>query len=470
MKSLRLNDILAQIGDYRIVQGSGKRNLLIEHVIDYSKKDIEDHTLLFHMDSERIRGKYWKYNEDVVIITDKPQLCTDLGDEVILIETDHLEDAYWKFIEFYRGLFDIPIIGVTGTCGKTTTKEMIKQMLKQDFVVKATWMSMNSMSVNLRYLTGIDDNTEVAVFEMPVAYPGYLRVACRCFKPQIRILLNIDVYHLTDCETPEIYMKAKGEIVEGLDPLNGILILNADDENIKRVIDPTPYKNVVYIGKSEQSHYRIDNVEYGFGGMDFTFWHEGKLYNGFVPGYGEHNIYNALAAIAAVSYVGIEIDSALHRLATFEQVKSHLEFMEGSNGCTIIDDSWNNSPLSMTSALQVLKSVTKDKKSIALLGYMPQLGKGTYANEQYSEMGKAAVDSDVDLLIIVGEKARVIGEAALKYGMAPEKVHFCETGDEVFNVLQPHLSKETTILLKVTHRVMKQTSFKELRNKLIPSR
>src|SRR5207253_8245823 len=113
--------------------------------------------------------------------------------------------------------------------------EIIRQILREDYKVKATWMSMNSMSVNLRYLTGIDDETEVAIFEMPVAYPGYLRVACRCFQPQIRVLLNIGIHHLADCETPEEYMKAKGEIVEGLDPINGTLILNADDENIKKV-------------------------------------------------------------------------------------------------------------------------------------------------------------------------------------------------------------------------------------------
>ena len=87
---------------------------------------------------------------------------------------------------------------------------------------------------------------------MPVAYPGYLKVACRYFQPQIRILLNIGVHHLADCETPEEYMKAKAEIVEGLDPNSGILILNADDENIKRVLDVSHLQDVVYIGKGDR--------------------------------------------------------------------------------------------------------------------------------------------------------------------------------------------------------------------------
>ena len=180
-----------------------------------------------------------------------------------------MEEAYWKFIHYYRNLFQIPVIGVTGTCGKTTTKEMITQILEQDYNVDSTWMSMNSMSVNLRYLMRFDEDTEMAVYEMPVAYPGYLKVACQYFQPQIRILLNIGVHHLADCETPEVYMKAKAEITEGLDHEKGILILNGDDENIKKVVDVTPFKNVIYFGKGEKAQFRAEKIQYGNKGMKF---------------------------------------------------------------------------------------------------------------------------------------------------------------------------------------------------------
>lgn len=469
MKSLSLNEILARIGPHIVHSSVAARNPIVKRAMDWTAKEIEDHTLVFHMDHERIRGRYWKDNQAVVIITDKPELCSDLSEEIILIETEDLDAAFWNFIEYYRGMFDIPVIGVTGTCGKTTTKEMMKQILSEDFKVKATWKSMNSMSVNLRYVTGIEEDTEVAVFEMPVAYPGYLSVACRAFKPWVRILLNIGIHHLADCETPEIYMKAKGEIVDGMDPENDILILNADDENIKKVVDTSPYKHVVYFGKGKQAQYHMENAHFGDGGMNFTFTHASKRYHAFVPGYGEHNVYNALAAIAAVSYVGIPIPTAIERLASFKQVKSHLEFKRGVGGSTVIDDTWNSAPLSMASALEVLKNVSVGKQSIALLGYMPQLGKGTYAFQQYSEMGKAAVEANVNHLVIVGEKAKVIGEAALKHGYPPEQLHFCETGEEIYEVIQSCLGSNTNILLKITHRVMKKPSFQELRKKLIPN-
>ncbi|WP_246197123.1 hypothetical protein [Cytobacillus depressus] len=116
MKSLALNDILKEIGSGHVVQGSG--NPMIEHVMDCSEKVIDDHTLVFHMDHERIRGKHWNENKAIVIITDRPELCTNLGKHIMLIKIDDLEGAYWRFIHYYRNLFNIPVIGVTELVGK----------------------------------------------------------------------------------------------------------------------------------------------------------------------------------------------------------------------------------------------------------------------------------------------------------------------------------------------------------------
>lgn len=454
-----------QIGGH-VLHESG--NPVIKNVKNRSRKQIKDHTLVFHLDRDRIRGKYWEHNRSIAIVSDDPDQCTDIGEHIVLIKVENVKEAYWKFIDYYRNLFQIPIIGVTGTCGKTTTKEMISQILCEDYNVEATWMSMNSKSVNLRYLTSIDDETDVAVFEMPVCYPGYLRTACKYFQPYIRILLNIGVHHLADCETPEDYMKAKAEIVEGLDPVRGTLILNADDENIKKMVDVSHLQRVIYFGKSDGVDFQAKNIRYAKDGMKFTLAYQGRDYEVYVPGYGEHNVYNALAAIAAVSFVNVDIPTAIKRLAVFEQVEEHLESKAGVGGCTVFDDTWNSSPLSMATALQVLKDVSQGKTSIALLGYMPQLGDGQYANQEYAKMGEKAKETNVDLLIVVGDEAKEIGRRALELGMDKNKVHFCETGTEIYKILQPCLNEKAVILLKITHRVMVQPSFTELKNKLIP--
>ncbi|MDP4087324.1 MAG: Mur ligase family protein, partial [Bacillota bacterium] len=160
MKNLLLNEIIQQINGHVI---NGLDNFLIKRVMNEAKKNIKNNTLLFHRDRDPIKGKYWSDNDFIAVVTDSSEQCTNLGDQITLIEVDDVEVAYFWFIDYYRNLFQIPVIGVTGTCGKTSTKEMIKQILEKDYNVEATWESMNSMSVNLRYLLGIDDETEAAV-------------------------------------------------------------------------------------------------------------------------------------------------------------------------------------------------------------------------------------------------------------------------------------------------------------------
>jgi UDP-N-acetylmuramoyl-tripeptide--D-alanyl-D-alanine ligase len=457
--------VLKLFGHETELQGKADRNV-IGNVTTTAKKYIKDNTLLFHLDRQPIDGKYYDDNEAIVIVTDTPEQCRRLGKHIVLIRVSNVEDAYWQFVNYYRKLFHIPVIGITGTSGKTTTKEMIKHILRKDYEVRATYRNVNSMSENLRYLLSLDETTQVAVFEMPVAGPRYLSDACRHFQPNIRILLNIGVYHLTDCDTPEEYLKAKAEILEGIHPDKETLILNADDENIKK-IDVTHLHKVVYFGFDRRSQFRATNVRYGEGGMHFSLRRNGQSYQVYVPGYGTHSVYNALAALAAVTAAGVDMKKAIRRLASYRPMEQHLEFKAGSNGCTVIDDTWNITPLSMAAALEVLNGVASDKTKIAVLGHMPRLGSGDAAQKEYAKMGEKAVETKVDLLIVVGEEARAIGSRALELGMNRKNVRFCTTGTQVYNVLKPYLNSTSIILLKITHRVMVNSSFVQLRRKLI---
>jgi UDP-N-acetylmuramoyl-tripeptide--D-alanyl-D-alanine ligase len=466
MKWLYLNEIVAQIGG-SLVQGTG--NPLIKNVVTKRYK-VDNHTLLIDLYTKRkIRSKLFQKYKPIVVVTEKPQDFNHLGDDVIVIKVEDVDEAYWKFIDYYRSLFDIPIIGVTGTCGKTTTKEMIKHILEKRYKVQATYKSFNGGHRNHRYLLGIDETTGAAVIEMGVDSPGDITFYIKYFRPQIRILLNIDVYHLVGCKTPERYLEAKAEILHDLDPVNGTLILNADDENIKK-IDVSKFRNIIlYFGFSDECDFQATDVAYDRGGMRFTLRHQNQTYPVFVPGYGKHNVYNALAAIAAVWSAGVDIKEACERLASFSQVIEHLEFHSGLGGCTVIDDTWNVTPLSMANALQVMKEVAGSKTKIALLGYMPQLGDGEYARQEYAKMGEKVIETQVDFLIVVGDEAKEIGRKALELGMDPSKVYFSNSGTEIYEILHPLLNEEAIVLLKIPHRVMVQDSFKELKAKIIVS-
>ncbi|RBW69445.1 Mur ligase family protein [Bacillus taeanensis] len=464
MKPLYLNELLRAVKG-KVVKGEG--NPLIKNVITKPYK-IASHTMLFDLYKKvKIDWELFEKTQCAVVVTDKPEDFKRLGENVVLIKVDDLDQAYWDFIDYYRGLFNIPIIGVTGTCGKTTTKEMITHILEKRYAVQSTYKSFNGGHRNHRYLLGINEKTGAAVIEMGVDAPGDITFYINYFKPQIRILLNIDVYHLLGCKTPERYVNAKAEILHDVDPVNGKLIINADDKNIKK-IDTSQFQHLItYIGFSDQCHFRADKVSYGKGGMTFTLHYQNKQYQVFVPGYGEHNVYNALAAIAACYYAGIDLKEACERITSFSQVIEHLEFRTGLNGSTVIDDTWNVTPLSMSTALEVMKEVAQTKTKIALLGYMPQLGNGEYAKQEYEKIGEKVIATNVDLLFVVGDEAKAIGEKALQLGMNRSKVFFCRTGLETYQHVKPFLTQDAIMLLKIPHRVMIEDSFKEFKQKII---
>ena len=465
MKRLYWEDIKARIDGATVVQGDG--NPLIDHVVTKRHK-IDRHTLLFDLyrKSEIDRARF-RQAESAVVVTNRPDEFRFAGDSLIVAEVADVDKAYWQFIDYYRNLFPIPIIGVTGTCGKTTTKEMIKHLLESRYRVQATYKSFNGGHRNHRYLLGIDDRTGAAVIEMGVDRPGDLKFYIKYFRPGIRILLNIDVYHLVGCKTPERYFKAKTEILHDLDPVRDTLIVNADDENIRK-IDMSRFQNIlVSFGLTDGCHFRATDVAYGQGGMRFTLRHRNERHPVFVPGYGTHNVYNALAAIAAAWSTGIDIAEACGRMASFRPVAEHLEFRSGIGGCTVIDDTWNVAPLSMAAALDVLRNVAASKTKIAVLGYMPQLGDGEDARREYAKIGEKAVEVGVDVLIVVGDEAKEIGRKALELGMDPNDVFFCRTGTEVYAILQTFANRDAVVLLKLAHRVMMEDSFREMKANLI---
>jgi len=324
---------------------------------------------------------------------------------------------------------------------------MIKHILSRRYNICSTRNGNNALAFDFSYLLGINNTTEAAVFEMGVDCPGNLTYSCRHFKPQIRVLLNIGVYHILGCKTLEGYIKAKAELLDNLDPINGVLILNSDDENIKK-IDVSKFKQIIYFGVGKNAEYKASDIKADEDAIKFMLHHKGNSYKVYLPGLGKHNAYNAMAAIAAVSKIGIGIDEAIEALKTYKPMVMHLQLRKGPKNCTILDDNWNNTPPAMLAALDVLEDIGKTKVKIAVFGQMYNLGTGSLADEQYREMGKKVVEVGVDILVIIGDIPKEIGRRALELGMAKDKVFFIEDGIEALDILNPYLNDEVVLLLK----------------------
>jgi UDP-N-acetylmuramoyl-tripeptide--D-alanyl-D-alanine ligase len=450
LKALNLQSIVEKING-KVIKGDTE--IIIKDVVKHFK-NIKDNILFLDIRKRKSFNAdlLIQYNA-VAIVTDEPEKFSCIEGNFTLIQVEDIKDAYWKFVEYYRSLFLIPIVAVTGTCGKTTTCHMIRHILSKKYKVNSTISAvkiretLNSYRNNLNYLSKIDEKTQAAVYETAVAAPGQLSNTCRHFKPQIRILLNIGVYHLKGCKTPEGYINAKAEIIEGMDPIKDLLILNADDENIKK-IDISKVERIIYFGIDNKADFQAKDIVCSSKGTNFTISYRDKSYKGYINMLGKHNVYNAMAAVIAVKAIGIDIEEALEHLKTFKSVYKHLELKTFKGGLQILDDSWNNTPTSMESALSVLKDIANGRRKIAVFGLMPALGTGKYAQEQFAKMGRKVVEAGVDMLIIIGDIPKEIGRTAIRLGMDKNNVFYAKDQMDVDSYLRPYLDKNTIILFK----------------------
>ncbi|SDN62574.1 UDP-N-acetylmuramoyl-tripeptide--D-alanyl-D-alanine ligase [Psychrobacillus sp. OK028] len=438
-----MDDTKIYFGAYRIKQIKHKNTILFTNKRIVNWKSLEEFFPL-------VLATEWNYKEN------------EIPDNVTVIYVANSEHAYWTFIHYYRSLFDIPVVAITGTSGKTTTKEMIKHILSFDHKVTATNLTSNSRTAYLQYLLKMEEDTEAAIFETAVGAPGDVLKAGEYFKPTIGIITNIGAHHLNYCKTLEGYIAAKGEMVDIIDP-TGVLIINGDDINTRKINVKRFSGKIVKVGKKRNCHFKAMNIHYRNDGMQFSVQHKNKNYQVFVPGFGEHQVYNALYAIAAVYEMGVSVTDAAKRLRSFIKYEKQLQVLEGINGSLILDDTWSLTTTSLQAALKVLNEVGAEKKKIAIIGTITDLGSWGYII--HKEAGSIVYQNGVDLLITIGFHAKIIADHAVELGLKSPVYKF-NNGTLAYNLLKEIVDDETIILIKgdMYSQTIKELAFK-LRNK-----
>ena len=429
---------------------SGSTAKTVKNAAKYGEHLITDQSLVFMLKRKSSMPLPDKV-KNIMVVTSNPKALKNVKEDVTVIYVEDVRKAYYRFISFYRGLFQLPVIGVTGTCGKTTTKEMITWILKERDRVVSTKLSHNGLARNLDYLLEIDDRTDSAVFEMGVSGSNQLLYSAHYFRPQIGIITAIGTDHIEGFLSQDAYIAEKAKMLKAVGK-NGTILLNRDDETIRNLDLSEFTGKVLYYGQDSSAHFRAHSIQFNLqkNGMDFILiCHEGE-YSCFVPGYGTHNVFNALAAIAASSLVGMKIPDAIRRLKSFHHVKSHLQFHEGRKGSLLIDDTWNTNPTSIEAALEVLIETAQGRKTVAVLGEMEELGH--YAEQEHRKVGALVAKKDVDVLIAVGKNAYPICSEAAKLGMNPSAIHNVTTQSQLLTLLDQLASPQTSILLKTSMR------------------
>ena len=344
----------------------------------------------------------------------------------------------------YRMLYTPKMIGVTGSVGKTTTKEFCYAVLSAFGRTLKTEGNQNNEIGLPNTLFRLDDTVEYAVVEMGMSNLGEIRRLARCARPNAGIITMIGVSHLENLGTRENILKAKLELCEGL-PDGAPLALNADDDFLPAAELPARLRPVWFGIQNKTADVRAENIRSSARGTRFTLNdREYGTFETFIPTAGLHTVYDALAAYAAATRLGLDPARAAAALADYRTTGMRQNIVE-KNGVTVIEDCYNASPDSMKAALTVLRDLPNARR-IALLGDMLELGEATEAGHR--QVGEWTAEMGVDLLITYGPLSVTTAEAARTKDVAT--IH-CQTAQDVVQCLMQNVHPGDALLAKASN-------------------
>ena len=306
---------------------------------------------------------------------------------------------------WYRGQFAIPFVQVTGSVGKTTTKEMIAAVLAQKYRTLKTEANFNNDVGTPLTLLGLDDTYEAAVIETGMDHFGEIRYLGEMVRPHVAVITNVGDAHIEFLGSREGILKAKSEIFENLDA-DGVAILNGDDALLDTVRLP---QRIVRCGESARSGVRVtDLVDRGIDGVDCTVTTARAVYRLHVSSPGRHMLYAASLAAAVGEELGLSASEIERGVAAYEPAGSRMRVHRLGGNRRLLDDCYNANPQSVGASLRVLAA--SEGKKVAVLGDMKELGELT--GRAHRDVGALCATLGIDRVIAVGEYAKDIAAAA----------------------------------------------------------
>jgi len=360
-----------------------------------------------------------------------------------LIIVDDCLNALQILAANYRKELSVKVIGVTGSNGKTTTKDMINSVLGTTYRVHKTTGNLNSQIGVPLTLLEIDKSSEFAVIEMGMSERGQIDRLSRMAKPNVAVITMIGVSHLSTLGSREEIAAAKLEIINGLDD-NGVLIYNGDEPLLTKGINglkTVTKMNTIRFGINETNDIKVESVVTSDEGSYFTVG-EIEL---FIPLLGAHNVLNALATIAVASRLGLAPSKLDEGFRALKVTGMRMEKIESPLGFTIINDAWNASPISMKAAIKTFEELTGYSNKHLVLGDMLELGE--QEQEFHRDVGLGIDPSKVDFVYTVGSLSKFIALEAEKRFPSGSVLAF-QDKNELASVLKNKLKQTDVILLK----------------------
>ncbi len=373
-----------------------------------------------------------------------PEEIIEKNKDKLIIQVKDIIDTIQKIAKYKRTLFNIPVVAVTGSVGKTSTKDMIASVLSQKYIVAKTQGNYNNhIGVPLTILSW-DENVEAAVVEMGMNHFGEISILTNIAKPTIAVITNIGTAHIGNLGSRENILKAKLEILEGLNE-EGTIILN-NDNDLLNTYNSEKYKKITY-GINNKSNYVAEEIIVDEMSSEYKININNKKYKIEVPVAGEHFIYNSLCSIAVGMELNIEIDKIIEGIKKFENTGKRNEIQEVNN-IKIINDFYNASYDSMKASIEVLSKISA-KRKVAVLGDMLELGE--FSEELHRKVGREISKNKINILFTVGKFAKYIADEAKILGV--KEVYSVDTNEECIRKMQKIVKKGDCILLKASNRM-----------------
>ncbi len=345
-----------------------------------------------------------------------------------------------------RARGDLKVVAVTGSNGKTTTKNMLRAVLQGEGATIAPWGSFNNHVGAPISMLAVDYDTRYLVVEMGASAIGEISQLISIVVPDVGIVLKVGLAHVGEFGGPDAVETAKSEMVTDL-PASAVAVLNADDPRVVKMAAKTQAE-VLWFGIAGSADVRADDIEATASGTAFTLEMAGVQRRVQLRILGEHHVMNALATIAAARVLGVAPDRSVPAIEAMVRAERwRMEVLERPDGVVVINDAYNASPDSMAAALKTLAQVTRaDQRSVAVLGEMAELGE--YADEEHDRIGRLVVRLNIQKLIVVGHNARHIHNAAGLEGSWDGESVLVATADEAYDLLRDQLREGDVVLVK----------------------
>jgi UDP-N-acetylmuramoyl-tripeptide--D-alanyl-D-alanine ligase len=434
----------AQIAE--LTSGEVLRNPdLIASSVVIDSREVKPDSVFFAIKGERLDGHQFlgvalETARGAVVSEVPEQSRPDRG----LVRVDDTTAALQQLARGIRERFPFTLIAVTGSAGKTTTKEMIATLAASERRTFKSWGNFNNLIGNPLCIDNTPDGTEVVVSEMGMNHKGEIAQLAALTHPDVGVYTNIGPVHIEFFGTIEKIAEAKKELLENV-RTGGIIVVNNDDEHVVRIARDFPGRTITY-GIDHNADYRAEDFHMrGLLGTSFTV--QGRAFELSLP--GRHNLENLLAAIAAARAIGISWDGVKRGIGELRPAH-HRGVIVPIGGATIYDDTYNSNPYAVARALELLRQAEVQGRRIAVLGDMLELGEQEL---QYHRETGRGIPASVDVVIGVGRRSEALLAGAREAGFTDDRLRHFTDAEAAGAFLRTYLQDGDLALIKASRGI-----------------